>query len=189
MKSEYKIKKKQNIYNGFFRLHELNFIHKKHNGNWSHEVKREVFSGSQVSTVIPYDPIKKRIILLKQFRVGAIKKNHNPMMIEIVAGLIDDGETALEAAKRECKEETGCEVKKIKKIYSYYPSPGSSESYFHLFLAEIDSFEGEKILGEENEDILVKSYSIEEVKLMLHKKEIINGVTILALQWFFLEYY
>ena len=105
--------------------------------------------------------------------------------------MVDQNEKPDEAAKRECLEETGCLVKKLKDIYSYYPAPGSSESYYHLFLAEIDSFEGEKILGEENEseDILVKSYSIEEVKSMLQKKEIINGVTILALQWFFLEYF
>jgi hypothetical protein len=60
-----------------------------------------------------------------------------------------------------------------------------------LFLGEINSFEGERIMGleSENENILVKSYKVEQVRNMLKKKEIKNGLTLIALQWFFLEYY
>jgi ADP-ribose pyrophosphatase len=191
MSSQYKINKRKKLHDGFFKLHEINFIHQQHNGNWSSEVKREVFSGAHVASVLPYDPIKKRILLLKQFRIGVLNRGHNPILIEIVAGMIDKGETPEEAAKRECKEETGCVVHKLKDIFSYYPAPGSSESYYHLFLAEINSFDGERNLGQEdeNEDILVKSYTIDEVKELLKKNNIINGLTLLALQWFFLEYY
>ena len=189
MNSEYKINYKKKLHDGFFKLHEINFNHKKHSGKWNLEVIREVFGGAHVATVLPYDPIKKKIVLLKQFRAGALKRNHDPILIEIVAGIIDKDENPSDAAKRECIEETGCNVKKIQKIYSYYPAPGSSESYYHFFLAEIDSFEGEKIFGQEheNEDILVKAYSVDEVKKLLLNQKIINGVTIMALQWFFLN--
>jgi len=82
-------------------------------------------------------------------------------------------------------------VNKIIEIFPYYPAPGSSESYYHLFLGEINAFEGERIMGQEheNEDILVKSYDVEEVKNLLDKQKILNGLTIIALQWFFLKYY
>ena len=191
MNSRYKIKNIKKLHDGFFKLHEINFIYQKHDGNWSPEVKREIFSGAHVATVLPFDPIKKRILLIKQFRPGVINKEDDPMLTEIVAGIIDEGETPDQAAKRECMEETGCLVNKLTNIYSYYPAPGSSESYYHLFLAEIDAFEGKRILGQENEneDILVNSYSIQEVKELLKDKKINNGVTLLALQWFFLEYY
>ena len=191
MKYEYKIISKPLLYNGFFKLHKLNFLHKKHNGEWSPQVTREIFSGAHVATVIPYDPVKKTILLLKQFRGGLINRHHDPMVTEIVAGIIDKGETPEDAANRECFEETGCIPNKLTSIYSYYPAPGSSESYYHLFLAEVNSFDGERIFGQENEneDILVKSYQIEEVKKMLDSREIINGVTLLAIQWFFLNYY
>ena len=191
MTSEYKIKNIRNLYQGFYDFKEYNFTHKKHNGDWSPIIKREIFGGSNVSAVLPYDPIKKRILLLRQFRVGAIKKGHDPMMLEIVAGMIDEGETPSDAAKRECFEETGEKVKVLTSIYSYYPSPGSSESYFHTYLAEIDAFEGERVFGQENEneDILVKSYSIEEVRFFLKEKKIINSLSLIALQWFFLEHY
>ena len=191
MNNKYNINNKIKLYDGFFQLHELNFSHVKHNGDWNMDVKREIFSGAEVATVIPYDPIKKKILLLKQFRAGVISKKYDPILTEIVAGIVDPGESPEQAAKRECFEETGCIVNNLTKINSYFPAPGSSESYFHLFLAEIDSFDGEKIFGlkNENEDILVKSYSIDEVKDLLFSKKIFNGVTIIALQWFFLEFY
>ena len=191
MNSQYKVTNKKKLHEGFFQLHEINFTHQKHDGNWSSELKREIFSGAHVATVLPYDPIKKRILLLKQFRPGLLKRKQDPVVIEIVGGIIDKGETPAEAAKRECVEETGCVVNKLIDIYSYYPAPGSSESYYHLFMAEIDAFEGERILGleNENEDLLVNSYDVQEVKNLLKEKKIINGVTLLALQWFFLEYF
>ena len=191
MNSNYKINNKKKLHDGFFKLHEFNFNHKKHNGKWNNNVSREVFGGAHVSTLLPYDPIKKKILLIEQFRTGVLERGNNPIITEIVAGIIDDGETPQDAAIRECKEETGCDVKKIIDVFSYYPAPGSSESYYHFFLGEIDAFEGERILGqeEENEDILVKSYDIDEVKKLLDQNKIINAATLIALQWFFLKYF
>jgi ADP-ribose pyrophosphatase len=191
MSVQYNITNKKKIHDGFFKLHELTFTHQKHNGTWSSEIKREIFSGAHVATVIPYDPINKKMILLEQFRPGLLNRKDDPIIIEIVAGIIDEGELPEEAARRECLEETGCSVKKIQNILSYYPAPGSSESLYHLFLAEIESFSGKRIVGEkdENEDILVVSYSIDEVRNLMKRKKIINGLTLIALQWFFLEYY
>tara|TARA_B100000029_G_scaffold256259_1_gene253011 strand:+ start:1850 stop:2431 length:582 start_codon:yes stop_codon:yes gene_type:complete len=191
MKLKYKIINKYNLYSGFFSLNKYEFIHKKHDGNWTKNIQREIFSGSQVSTLLPYDPIRKEIILIQQFRAGVLSKYDEKYLYEIVAGIIDKNEKPEDTARRECLEETGCEVKKILPIQGYFPAPGSSESYFHLFLGEVNAFDGERIKGleNENEDILVKAFKINEVKKMLKKKEIQNGVTLVALQWFFLEYY
>ena len=135
MKPKYKIINKKNLYTGFFNLNKYQFIHQKHDGNWTNEVEREIFSGAHVSTLLPYDPIKKEIILIKQFRAGVISRYDDDYLYEIVAGIIDNNEKPEETAKRECLEETGCEVNKIKTIQSYFPAPGSSESYYHLFFA------------------------------------------------------
>jgi len=191
MKLKYKIINKKNLYSGFFSLNKYEFVHKKHNGEWTNTVEREVFSGAHVSTLLPYDPIKKEIILIQQFRAGVLSRYDEHLLYEIVAGIIDEGENPEKTAIRECYEETGCEVKKIHPIQSYFPAPGSSESYYHLYLGEIQAFEGERIKGleRENEDILVKSFKIDEVRQMLKEKKIINGLTLIALQWFFLEYF
>ena len=191
MKPKYKIINKKNLYSGFFSLNKYEFIHKKHDGEWTNSIEREIFSGAHVSTLLPYDPIKKEIILIQQFRAGVLSRYDDDYLFEIVAGIIDDGENPEETAIRECFEETGCEVKKIHSIQSYFPAPGSSESYYHLFIGEIQAFDGERIRGleKENEDILVKSFKIDEVRQMLKEKKITNGLTLIALQWFFLEYY
>lgn len=189
MKSKFEIINKKNIHNGFFKMNEYILKYKKYDGSWSKEVKREIFGGAMVSAVLPYDPVKREIVLIQQFRPGTIAKEFNNYLYEIVAGIIDTGETAEDTAKRECLEETGCKIKKITPIQGYFPAPGSSESFYHLFLGEIDTFEGERVMGleSENEDILVRSYKLPDVKDMMEKGEILNGLTLIALQWFFLN--
>ena len=190
MKSKFKIIKRKNIHKGFFQMNEVTLKYKKFNGSWSKEIKREIFGGAQVAAVLPYDPVENEIILIKQFRPGTILKNTNNYLDEIVAGIIDKGETPAKAAKRECLEETGCKIKKLKPIQGYFPAPGSSESYYYLFIGEVKTIKKSRVMGlaYENEDILVKSYKLDKVKEMLKKGKITNGITLIALQWFFLNY-
>ena len=191
MKLKYKILNKLNLYSGFFKLNKYEFIHQKHDGEWTNKVEREVFSGSHVSGLLPYDPVRKEIILIQQFRVPILSRYDDNFLYEIVAGMIDDSESAKNTAERECLEETGCKVNKIIPIQGYFPDAGSSESYYHLFLGEVNGFDGERIMGleSENEDILVKSFKVDHVRKMLKNNQIANGLTLTALQWFFLEYY
>ena len=191
MKSKFKIIDKKNLYDGFFKLNEVTLKYRKYDGNWSNNIKRELFGGAQVAAVLPYDPMSKEIILIQQFRPGTISKDIDHYLDEIVAGIIDEGESPEIAAKRECLEETGCEVKKLIPIQGYFPAPGSSESFYHLFLGEVKSFKGSKIQGleNENEDIFVKCFKINEVRKKMEDGKILNGLTLIALQWFFLNFY
>ena len=191
MSSKFKILNKKNIHNGFFKMNEITLKYKKYDGSWSNEIKRELFGGAQVSAVLPYDPVNKKIVLIQQFRPGTISRDSNNYLDEIVAGIIDPGETPKDTAIRECLEETGCKVKNLRSIQGYFPAPGSSESFYHLFLAEVIAPNKEAIRGleNENEDILVKSYTFEQVKEKMEKNEILNGLTLIALQWFFLNIY
>ena len=190
MKNNYRILKNTLLHDGFFKLKELTLKYKKHNGDWSQKINREIFVGASVAAVLPYDHVKKKIILNTQFRAGVLQKKINPKLTEIVAGIIDKNETPRDAAIRECKEETGCAIKKVKKIVSFFPSPGASESYYHLYLGEVKSFKGFRITGQtqEDEDILAKCYSVNEIKEMLNNNTIINGLSLIALQWFLLNY-
>ena len=189
MSSKFKVLNKKNIHDGFFKMNEVTLKYQKYDGSWSNEVKRELFGGAQVASVLPYDPKNNKIVLIQQFRPGTISRDSGNYLDEIVGGIIDPGETPENTAKRECLEETGCRVKKLSLIQEYFPAPGSSESFYHLFLGEVDAPDKEMVRGleNENEDILVKSYSFQEVKEKLEKKQIINGLTLIALQWFFLN--
>ena len=189
MSPKFKILDKKNIHDGFFKMNEVTLKYKKYNGDWSNVIKRELFGGAQVSAVLPYDPVNKKIVLIQQFRPGTISRDNQNYLDEIVAGIIDPGETPEDTAKRECLEETGCEISNLKSIQGYFPAPGSSESFYNLFLGEVIAPDKEIIRGldNENEDILVKSYSFDEVKTKMNKKQILNGLTLIALQWFFLN--
>ena len=189
MSSKYKILGKKIIHNGFFKMNEVTLKYQKYDGKWSNEIKRELFGGAQVSAVLPYDPDNKKIVLIQQFRPGTMSRNNDNYLDEIVAGIIDQGETPEETAIRECFEETGCRAKNLRAIQGYFPAPGSSESFYHLFLGEVVAPSKEIIKGleNENEDILVKSYSLEKVKEKMEKGEFLNGITLVALQWFFLN--
>ena len=189
MSPKFKILDKKNIHDGFFKMNEVTLKYKKYDGDWSNEIKRELFGGAQVSAVLPYDPVNKKIVLIQQFRPGTISRESQNYLDEIVAGIIDPGETPEDTAKRECLEETGCEVSNLRSIQGYFPAPGSSESFYNLFIGEVIAPQKEIIRGleNENEDILVKSYSFDEIKAKMKKKEILNGLTLIALQWFFLN--
>ena len=191
MSPKFKILDKKNIHDGFFKMNEVTLKYKKYDGSWSNEIKRELFGGAQVSAVLPYDPENKKIILIQQFRPGTINRNCENYLDEIVAGIIDPGETPEDAAKREVFEETGCEIKHLRSIQGYFPAPGSSESFYNLFLGEVIAPKEEIIRGldNENEDILVRSYSFDEVKIKMENNEILNGLALIALQWFFLNIY
>ncbi len=189
MDPKFKIIKKKKLHDGFFKMNEVTLTFKKYDGSWSNVITRELFGGAQVAAVLPYDPIKKEIILIQQFRPGTMSKKYGNYLDEIVAGMIDDGENPETAAKRECIEETGCEIKKLIPIQKYFPAPGSSESFYHLYLGEVETFTGSKIRGleTENEDIFVKSYKIQEVRSKMKEGKILNGLALIALQWFFLN--
>ena len=189
MNSKFKLISKKNLHNGFFKMNEIVLKYKKYDGNWSNEIKRELFGGAQVSAVLPYDPIKKEIVLIQQFRPGTISKKLDNYLNEIVAGIIDDGESPEQAAERECFEETGCKIKKLTPIQGYFPAPGSSESFYHLFLGEIDTFNGTRIRGleNENEDIKVESFKIADIKKLMNDGKFLNGLTLIAIQWFFIN--
>ena len=189
MSSKFKIVSKKNLYDGFFKMSEIVLKYKKYDGTWTNSISRELFGGAQVSAVLPYDPLKKEIILIQQFRPGTISKNLDNYLIEIVAGIIDEGENPEDAAKRECFEETGCVIKKLIPIQGYFPAPGSSESFYHLFLGETETFSGTRIMGleNENEDIKVQSFKSSKVREIMQKGKILNGLTLIALQWFFLN--
>ena len=77
MGNDYSIISKKNLYKGFFKLNKFFFKHKKHNGKWTQNIKREIFSGAEVAAVLPYDPINKKIILINQFRAGVLKQKIN----------------------------------------------------------------------------------------------------------------
>jgi ADP-ribose pyrophosphatase len=186
MKKDVKILNKNTVYNGFFRMEKYHLQHELFNGGWSGEIHRELFVRNNCVAVILYDPNRDEVVLIEQFRVGAAENPINtPWLIEIVAGIMEDGETPEDVARRESIEEAGCEISELIKINTFYLSPGGSSEQITLFCGFVNSENVGGIHGlpEENEDILVRAVPFEEAYQMVLNNQIDSAIPTIAIQW------
>lgn len=172
-------------YQGFFRLDKLRLRHSLFAGGQSGVLVRELVHRSDAVAVLPYDPIEDRVVLIEQFRTGAIGGPSGPWLLEIVAGLIDPGERAETAALRETREETGCEALALHHVYDYYSTPGGFRERVSLYIARVDAPVAGGIHGraEEGEDIRIHVVHTEGAIGMLESGLISSAQPIVALQW------
>lgn len=179
------IVRRETCFSGFYRLQRLHFRHRLFSGGMSPEIERELFVRHDAVCVLPYDVARDRVVLIEQFRVGAIGKVANPWLIELVAGLIDKDEQPEEVARREAVEEAGLALGQLMPITNYLPSPGGSDEFVHLFLGSCDSEGAGGIHGlvDEGEDIRVHVWPLDEALAQVEDGRIGNAATIIALQW------
>ena len=176
---------RETAYRGFFRLDRYRLRHRTFAGGWSPELTREVFERGHCAALLPYDPRRDEVVLLQQFRLPALAAGFEPWLVEIVAGIIDDGETAEQVARRETEEESGRSAKRLEEIGTFLMSPGGSTESIALYCGEIDSEGAGGIhgLAEEGEDIKVFALPAEEAFAKLRGGEISNAIGAIALLW------
>jgi ADP-ribose pyrophosphatase len=179
------IDKRELCFQGFYKLDKVFLRHELFNGGMSKQISRELFVRHDAVCVLPYDPARDELVLIEQFRVGAVGKVDNPWLIEMVAGLIDKDEKPEEVAHREADEEAGLQIEALWPINKYFPSPGGSDEYVHLYLGRCSSEGAGGLHGleEEGEDIRVKVWAFEDALQAVRDGKIINAAAIIAIQW------
>lgn len=185
MDKRFEILNKEDIYQGFFRLEQYRLKHTLYGGGWSAEITRELFRRGSCVAVLLYDPDADMVVLIEQFRTGAILKADKAWLVEIVAGAIEEGEVAEEVAYRESLEEAGCEIQQLMVINEFYTTPGGSSEWITLFCGKVDSTAVGGIHGlkHEDEDIWVRTVPFEAAYQMLENGEIDSAIPIIAIQW------
>jgi len=173
-------------YSGFLSILKVNLRHSLFAGGMSSIITRELMERGQAVAVLLYDQQRDSVIMVEQFRIGALKDPSGAWLLELVAGMVEEGEQPEEVARRESMEESGCTIKQIELIGNYYVSPGGCSEQIMLYYASIDShgLDG-SIAGvdHESEDIRVRVMPWVDVEAMLNAGEINNATTLIGLQW------
>ena len=173
------------VWQGHYAMRRLRLQHQLFAGGWSAELQRENFERGDAVGVLPWDPINDELVMLEQFRVGALRATDSPWMLELVAGVVEEGETDAEVANREAREEADLEILQLEPIASFYPSAGACSEQVRLFIGRVDSQGAGGVHGcvDEGEDIRVHRLPRAQVLELLAKGAINNGHTLIALQW------
>ena len=172
-------------FQGYFKVGRYFFRHSLHRGGQSGVISREVFERGQAGAVLPYDPARDEVLLIRQFRAGSYVAGHHPFTWEAVAGIIEANETAEVMVRRESVEEAGLQLGEVLPIASVMLTPGACSESCQIFLGRIDSTRTGGVFGlpSEGEDILVKVLHFTEAYAMLERNEVDNAVGVIALQW------
>ena len=176
---------KTEVFKGYFRVDRYRLRHRLFRGGWSGEMTREVFERGHAAAVLPYDPIEDAVVMIEQFRVGAFAAGRPPWLVEIVAGIIEHGESAEEVVRREAVEEAGCHVSDLIRIADYLVSPGGTSECISVFCGRVDSSGAGGIHGQadEHEDIRVVAMPFAHAAELLRERRIDNATALISLQW------
>ncbi|MCE2510551.1 MAG: NUDIX domain-containing protein [Alphaproteobacteria bacterium] len=180
-----KIREKKTVFQGHFRVDTYFLRHEMHEGGWSSEIKREVFERGHAAGLLGYDPDRDEVLLIEQFRIGAYVAGYASWVTEIVAGIIEEGESPEDVVRREVVEEAGLEVGELIPIADYLVSPGGTSETMALFCGRValENAGGIHGLDHEQEDIRVLAVPRAEAAKQLQERRIKNSMTIIALQW------
>ncbi|HAS1184317.1 TPA: ADP-ribose diphosphatase [Enterobacter cloacae] len=189
-KNDVEIIARETLYSGFFSMELYRFRHRLFNGEMSGEIRREIFERGHAAVLLPFDPVRDEVVLVEQIRIAAYDVSESPWLLEMVAGMIEEGESVENVARREALEEAGLIVGRTKPVLSYLASPGGTSERLSIMVGEVDATTADGIhgLADENEDIRVHVVSREQAYQWVEEGKIDNAASVIALQWLQLHY-
>lgn len=174
-------------YAHYFSVEEYDLAFRRFDGGMSDVVTRAVFLSGDAATVMPYDPVRDRVLLVEQFRAGAYARgDRQPWLLEPIAGRIDAGEMPETTARREATEEAGLTLDRLIEVGRYYSSPGCTAEYIYAYVALTDLPDGvARVSGvaDEAEDIRGRLLSFAELMELVRGGESGNAPLICSAWW------
>jgi nudix-type nucleoside diphosphatase (YffH/AdpP family) len=169
----------------YFKVDEAVFCYERFDGEMSGPVRRLCFDRGDSVAAIVFNRDRQNVILVEQFRYPAFRKGDG-WTVELVAGVIQVGETAEVTLRREVREEIGYTIDRLHPIANFFLSPGASSERIMLYCAEVTN--AGKIaagggLAEEGEDIRIVELSLSELRQQLDQARIRDAKTLVGTMW------
>lgn len=181
---DFTILSERDAYSGYCAVKQFRFQFSIFAGGVSHPVEREMVCRPPAVAVLLYDPDTEKVVMIEQFRTGAMEET-SPWILEIVAGMVDPGETPESTAFRETFEETGCTLLSLTPICTFLVSPGISNEKTYIYYGRVKTPKGGDFHGllDDGEDIKVHVFPKEVVFDLLKKGKITSASAVIAIQW------
>ena len=174
-------------YANFFAIDEYDLRFRRFDGEMSPQINRAVFVSGDAVTVLPYDPVRDRVLLIEQFRAGPMGRGDpQPWLLEAIAGRVDPDETPEQAARREAVEEAGLTLGALEPVAGYYPTPGAKSEYLYSYVALCDLPDGiEGVFGvaSEAEDIRGHLVGFDAFMDLVTRGEVNNAPLLITALW------
>lgn len=174
-------------YSHFYALDDMQIRHEQFDGTMSEPLARAAFIAADAAVMLPYDPVRDRVLLVEQIRMGPLARGDTSVwQLEPIAGHIDPGETPEQTVHREAQEEAGLTVDTLEKVAEVYASPGNSTEFYYLFvgLGDLpDKDQGIGGLDTEGEDIRSHILSFDELMTLVDTLDAANAPLVMAAYW------
>jgi nudix-type nucleoside diphosphatase (YffH/AdpP family) len=182
------IRKRKSTPFGPFRVDEVDLQVQRQDGTYQ-DLKRVSFERGDSVAVLVHRRDTNAVVLARQFRYSALanrEERSDGFIVELPAGIVDDGETPYQAAEREVAEELGYSVTNLQHVATFFVSPGGTSERILLFYAMVDGPPqgAGGGLSSEAEDIQVLTLPVDEFIEKIQRNEIRDGKTLLAGYWF-----
>ena len=183
-KDRVRIQQVEVLSDNWYVLRKTTFDFQGRDGIWR-TMSRETYDRGNGATILLYSTVKKTVVLTRQFRFPAYVNEHDGLLIETCAGLLDqdDPHTCI---RKETEEETGYRIENVRKVFEAFMSPGSVTERLHFFVGEYS--DQDKVsegggLEAEGEEIEVLELPLDDALAMIDTGEIKDGKTIMLLQY------
>jgi ADP-ribose pyrophosphatase len=176
---------RRSCHSGFLTLAHYRLRHSLYRGGWSSIIERECVEHMNAAAVLLYDPARDQVVMVEQFRIGALDRGQGAWLVEPAGGVVEPGCDPAKVALREALEETGCVAWGIEPIASFHVSPGVTAQRLHLFCACIDASQAGGVHGiaGEGEDIRVLVLDADHAIAGIGTGRLDTMTAIMALQW------
>ena len=179
-----RVKNERVLSDNYARLTSTTFEWRRSDGSWQTQT-RETFDRGNAAALLPYNLKQRTVVLIRQFRYPAYINDYHDLMIEAIAGLLDDEQPEVRI-RAEAEEESGYRLHDVRKIFEAFMSPGAVTEKLHFFVGE---YEPEMRIGaggglaSEGEDIEVLELAFDQALAMIGDGRVVDAKTIMLLQY------